>query len=594
MRLRRRLRIFRMVAEKSRDGLLLQHHDATILWCNQAYCDLLGRPRDFWIGKKPQKWVIPPEICPSDAEIEAFRFDQGGQDFQELPTMQNIRADGSRFWAQMSLSYVQRRRQDPLVVLSIRDVTEQVERAEALTEAKAELERAVNHDALTGLANRRKLVAHLDRALGQARVAGRRIGLIHVDLDKFKGINDTHGHAAGDAVLMAAAKALSEGLGKGDLAARIGGDEFILVLQSATTPDALERAAERLLKAVAQPVVWEDRRLHYGASLGLVMSDPATQSGEELVQCADFALYEVKARGRGDYAIYDGSLLRKQRDQQELADDLTEAVRGGDLHFHFQPIVDQAARSVVGIETLTRWHHADRGLTMPAKFLPTAQEIGLVEELDFAAMRAAFRAHDRLRQAGHAGLGVSFNASFQTLANTELVGRLTWEADARDVPHHELTVEILETVLVTEGVKDAQIVQQIGALSQAGFGTMLDDFGTGYAGLAHLARLQVGGIKIDHSLVNTMLTDQSSDVIVRSVLSLAQELGLEVIAEGVEAAEIAERLVAMGCRKMQGFGIARPMRLGAVLDWIPSYEAGEVALATGETRLRRRMGGKTR
>ncbi|CUH77249.1 Cyclic di-GMP phosphodiesterase Gmr [Tritonibacter multivorans] len=572
----RDLRAFKIVAEHANDGMLLQRMDGTILWCNPAYARLLGRPREFWIGKKPQKWVFPPEICPSDAEIAAFRYDPEGAYFREFTIYENLRGDGSRFHSQFSLAAVDVAGEQ-MVVLSCRDVSEEVAQTKALERALSQLEQAVNFDALTGLANRRKLLDVLETALAQTEASGAKLGLIHVDLDKFKAINDTHGHAAGDAVLVQAAAALRACLRPSDLAARIGGDEFIVVLPHlGAVPDQLEMIARRILDHMTTPFQWCGIELSYGASLGLATAAPGDDP-EELIQKADFALYEVKASGRGDFLYFDAALDDKKTEQKELSDALTLAIRDGQLLFHYQPVVSLKDARIVGVETLVRWHHPERGLVTPAKFLPLAADIGLLTQLDETALAAAITARQTLSRAGFDQMHVSFNASLQSLADPQLVDRMTWAADAADLDQHQLMVEILETAfLPTKGserlLEGADVRQQISRLCAAGFDVLLDDFGTGYAGLSHLARLDVTGVKVDRSLVAEMGHSTSAAQVLSAVVDLACKLEMMVIAEGVEDAGQARVLHQAGCHLAQGYAFSPPLPLPDLLDWLPQYD----------------------
>jgi len=564
---------FEIVAQHSNDGIVLQRADATILWCNDAYCQIMGRDPAFWIGKRPQKWVFPPDLCPTDEEIEAFRYDDG-RELGALLVQENMRADGSRFWNQTSVSAVpgvldgQR-----LFVLTCRDVTEQVEREAALAMANDKLEQAVNYDALTGLANRRKLMAFFEEALLQANRRSHEVGVLHIDLDKFKEINDTHGHAAGDAVLIDAAEKLQRLRPIKGLAARLGGDEFIMLMPNLLRADQLTQIAQDFLKAVADGCYWNGIRLNYSASLGLAVSTEKCRSSEELINRADFALYEAKSKGRNTFMMYDAPLARTHVEKKRLAADLAQALRHDELTFHFQPIVNLRDKRVEGFETLARWHHPQRGLVNPAQFINVAHEMGLLEDLDMNAMRAAIAAKQELRKCGFADLYASFNASFQTLRNDALVESMTWAIDAADFPRHQLVAEVLETVIIDDPSQDVTVAQQIARLQEAGFRARLDDFGVGHAGLAHLAQLNVHGIKIDRSLIRQIGSDATAERIVKAILTLANDLQIDVVAEGVEDAEIAQHLVDEKCASMQGYGIAYPMPLPDLITWLQDFEA---------------------
>ncbi len=565
-------RLLKTVAEKSNDGLLLQRMDGTIIWCNAAFCKTFGRSRDFWIGKKPQKWVYPKDKCPSDEEIENFRYDLNAPDFHGFTVRDNIDAQGNRFWNQLSLNAVDMGEVDPVIVLSCRDISEQVQRERALSAAKDRLELAVNYDSLTGLANRRKLMVYLKDALIQANENKTCVGLIAVDLDKFKETNDTHGHAAGDAVLMDAARILGESVSDACLAARTGGDEFVLVVPNVRTASPLRAVAKDILSKVLKPVLWEGKSLNYGASIGLAVSQPGQLDSEELIQKADFALYDAKNRGRGTYSIYDSTLQREHVQQKRLAEDLAHVIRSHGMEFHFQPIIDLASMSVCGVETLARWNHPKRGVITPIEFLAIAEDIGLLQDVDMAAMQAALNTYAVIRDMGMEDVYVSFNASFQTLSKSDLVDALKWETANADIPPSGIAVEVLETVLIGDEATESDVACHIQELVAAGFHTRLDDFGTGYAGLKHLAQLETQGIKIDRSLIRSILVDEASDIIVRAIMRLARSLRMDVIAEGVEDIQIAQKLKGYGCTAIQGFVVARPMPLEELKHWLVEFE----------------------
>ncbi len=573
-RLKGSYQILRIVAENAKDGVLLQEMDGTILWCNESYAEMLGRPRKFWIGRKPQKYVYPPEICPSDQEIEDFCYDIDDPTFDKFVMRQNQRADGTLFWNQISQSAVKLDTERTVVVTSCRDVTEQVKREEDLARAKGKLEVAVNSDALTGLANRRKLNSFLDACLHNPARLQKPVGVIHIDLDKFKTINDTHGHAAGDAVLLHASAALRRALIETDMAARIGGDEFIVVRPDLNSDEELVDLANKIFKVLTKPFEWNGITLSYSASLGLAVSDNTTTRAEQLIQNADVALYEVKANGRGTFSVFDDELKKKHDSKQGLAEDLSRAITEGSLDFHFQPIVDLSNFRIAGIETLARWTHPEHGVVSPEDFIPLAEEIGLLVELDLSAARAAVAACSRLKKVFRDYPYVSFNASFETLSTPNLQEQLIWQADAFEVPHDRICIEILETVFLGEDAANSNIALQISQLMAAGFRTRLDDFGVGYAGLSHLAQIKVDGIKIDRTLIRTLNTDPTTDAIVRAILGLAQELELDVIAEGVSDVDVVRKLRAYRCNGAQGFGFGRPMPLNKLIAWIDAYQPG--------------------
>lgn len=554
-----------------KDGVIIQDMDGHILWSNAAYCRISGYRFEEIVGRKPQEFIIPFHLRPSAEEIANFRFDSSLPLYKGFEIIQNQRKNGELFWAQLSFGFYSVP-EGERVIITTRDITEQVEAQEDLARAKADLERAVNFDALTGLANRRMLMDYLSDCLARAGEEQSRVGLLHVDLDRFKEINDTHGHAAGDAILQHAATTMTSSLEQQGLAARIGGDEFVLVVPGIESFADIEDVAQAMLLNTVKPVEWEGRQLSYGYSIGAALSEDDLGAGQDLIQKADFALYEAKANGRGRWALYNASLKRKHNAQKGMAADLIRSVKDDQLEFYFQPIMRLTDRRIAGVETLVRWRHPRKGLLMPTEFLGLAEEIGFLEELDLAGMRAAVHASRHITDLGYDDVYVSFNASTHVLADETLVEEMLWATGELDVDPARIAVEVLETVFLEDDMAESQVALQIRKLSEAGFITLLDDFGVGFAGLSHLGHLEVTGLKIDRSLVKDITSKQSDLVIVKAILQLARDLGLRVVAEGAEDERAADLLARFGCEFVQGYFLARPMPLEELSDWMLGFE----------------------
>lgn len=561
----------RLLSEHINDGVIIQDIQGHVLWANRAFERISGYPFAEIAGRKPQEFMLPADRQLSAKEIEDFRYDPSNALFKGFEIVQNRRKSGALYWAQLSFGFFHSVKGDRVIV-TVRDVTDQVSAQHALSRAKSELEKAVNCDALTGLANRRRLMEFLAANLGNTGAAGRQTGLLHIDLDRFKEINDTYGHAAGDAVLRHAAAAMQRHTGSEGLAARIGGDEFIIVMTDVAGPQDMERLAEGLISDIAQPVIWDGRHLSFGYSIGMALCDGATHCGQELIQRADFALYEAKARGRGCWVMYTAELQRKHRARKGIAEDLVRALQEYGLDFQFQPIVDLHTQRVAGIETLARWRHPKKGNIPPNEFLPIAEEMGLLQNLDRAAMKAAALALKRIAALGFDDVYVSFNASTHALADSRLIEDMVWTAAELRIEPSRLAVEVLETVFFAPEASATQVATHIKQVRAAGFMALLDDFGVGYAGLAHLGQLDVSGLKIDRSLVGRITTERAESVIVRAILQLARDLGMTVVAEGVEDAETVAALVADGCALAQGYHFARPMPLDRLETWMGSRQ----------------------
>lgn len=555
---------YRLVSESVSDGLVIQSLDGRIIWANPAFCRMTGQRLDNIIGRKPQHFVFPPDLRPPEDEIEAFRYDPE-RDHLGLLRKRNIRADGTEFWNELSISFRAGLDGQMLALLCCRDVTDQVAREQQLRDASARLEHEASHDALTGLANRAAL---LDFAAGACRSAEGRLGILHVDLDRFKDINDTHGHSAGDAVLIHVAHALSDAIRTGDMAARLGGDEFVIACPGLNSLEDLRAIGDRISARIAEPCHWADRVLTITASIGADLAPAGAVDVEGLFQRSDFALYEAKRAGRDQLAAYDEGVHDRYVQTQELAADLRAAIRDKTLGFAFQPILDLATGTICTLETLVRWNHPRAGPLSPGAFLPLAEDLGLMADVDFLAMEAALDLKARLTVLGHAGLTVALNASSSLLAHPDFPPRLAQGMAERGLNPAEIGIEVLETVMFeAPGSKDLA-TELISVLRGRGHPVMLDDFGVGYAGLAHLANLEVSGIKIDLSLVQAAKTDPTSVQILESLIELCSKLGITSVAEGVDTVWMATRLQDMGCSRLQGWWLSPALPAEGIIDWL--------------------------
>lgn len=560
---------YRIATEHANDGLVIQNMDATIVWANPAYCRIMGRELDEMIGRNPLEFALASRDRPPKSAIRSFRYDPDDPEFRRLELVRNQRKDGTLFWNQISFAFhtsAATGKQQAIVVC--RDVTEQIEQEEKLIEARNRLAHEATHDSLTGLANRAELIRFADAALVQAKANGARVGMLHVDLDRFKEVNDTHGHAAGDALLKHAAAQLSANLRRGDLVARVGGDEFVVVCLGLTSLEDLRAVATKLGRALAAVYDWNDRVLAARASIGAALSGPDCTSPDDLLTHSDFALYEAKRGGRSRVEVYDEALSRRHVNQVKRAADLSHAVGDNAMTHFFQPKMDLRTGRISGVETLVRWDHPTEGMIAPADFLPLAEDLGIMGELDLCSMSGALEMKRFLARTGHRDMTVAFNASADLLAHPDFINRLVWGVESGGLRREQVVIEVLETTVLGDPSDLSSGAAVIRDLRAAGFQVMLDDFGIGYAGLAHLAQLEVTGVKIDQSLVKNMLTDAASAKIVGTIVELGNTLGLTVVAEGVETREMAQRLKRLGCQFIQGYWLSRPLPRDALVEWL--------------------------
>jgi diguanylate cyclase (GGDEF)-like protein len=421
----------------------------------------------------------------------------------------------------------------------------------ALTDARTvEAMREAYRDPLTGLPTRVLFLERLERSLSERE----QLVVLFIDLDRFKAVNDSLGHRAGDELLTEAAARIKETLRGSDLAARLGGDEFAVLLDAAFVDDAC-RVAERIAARVGEPFVIGGRTVYIGASVGVAPCAGDGISAAELVSNADVAMYQAKKAGSGRVVVFEPDMLTAVVTQLDLQVDLKNALAGNQFHVNYQPIVRLDTGEFAGVEALLRWRHPSRGLVPPDVFIPIAEEIGLINELGRWVLTAAVTELALLRRS-QPELTVSVNFSPRELADPALVSRVVDALATAELPGSALTVELTETALMTD---PALAMRHLRSLKEHGVRISLDDFGTGYSSLSYLRQFPVDQLKIDRAFVAGVCESAEGRAVVKAVIDLACALHLQVVAEGIEDAEQADLLLSMGCLLGQGYHLHRPM-----------------------------------
>jgi diguanylate cyclase (GGDEF)-like protein len=407
------------------------------------------------------------------------------------------------------------------------------------------------HDLLSGALNRTSLHEVLALSIEQARHAGTELAVFYIDLDRFKDVNDSLGHAVGDEVIRCTAERMRGLLRRGDHFARLGGDEFAIVAHGLRSRAEVQALADRVLDSLAQPLALGPRTVNVGASVGVAMLDGGVVDREDLLHKADLAMYRAKADGRGRCSIYDEQLDGRLRERRELVRDLHAAVGTGQLFPHYQPIYGRDAQSLRGYEALLRWRHPQRGMVAPAEFVPLAEDCGLIEEIGRWVLHQACREAAQWSEP----LWVSVNLSVAQLERGDLVDAVAGALAASGLAAARLNLEITESMLMTH--RDAT-VRSLDGLAALGVRVVMDDFGTGYSSLAYLWRFRFDKLKIDRSFVAELSAGSRAHTVVRSIVSLAHSLGVSVTAEGIETPAQLELLRSEGCDELQGYLLARP------------------------------------
>ncbi|MGO9080632.1 MAG: putative bifunctional diguanylate cyclase/phosphodiesterase [Streptosporangiaceae bacterium] len=420
-----------------------------------------------------------------------------------------------------------------------------------------------HHDELTGLCNRKLLVRQAGEALETAAAASGRAGFLLLDLDRFKEVNDTLGHAAGDRLLRVVASRLTRSVRPGDVVARLGGDEFAVLLPSVPEISAAGEVAARLHAALAEPVRLDGMSLEIEASIGIALYPDDATGFDVLMQRADVAMYLAKERRSGIERYVAGS-DRNSPARLALLGDLRRGLDQRQLELHFQPKVSLTDRSTIGMEALVRWHHPARGLMAPEQFIPLVEQSYLMRDLTAAVVDMTLAQAALWWQDGMP-VQVSLNVAARDLMDATLPETVSRALSRHQLPPEALLLELNERALTAEPARAATNAE---TLARLGVCLSLDDFGTGYSSLIRLKRLPVSEVKIDSSFVGRMLASPDDEVIVRSVVELVRALGIRSVAEGVESAETATALRAMGCMAAQGWHFSRPLNAVAATAWL--------------------------
>ncbi len=415
---------------------------------------------------------------------------------------------------------------------------------------EAKIAHMAHHDVLTGLPNRALFGSKMQEAL--ARVArGEIIAVFHLDIDRFKTINDTLGHSIGDAVLRAVTDRLLHCVRETDMIARLGGDEFAIIQTAVKNPDQVTLLAQRIVQSIGEPMMIEGHNLVAGASIGIAMAPTDGEHAEDLLQKADLALYRAKAEGRGVFRFFEPEMDIKMRERRALERHLRIAINQNQFELLYQPLVNIESGRIICLEALLRWRHPERGLVSPMEFIPLAEETGLIVPIGEWVL------HEACREAANwpGGIHVSVNVSPAQFKSPNLVQTIALALSNAGLPPGRLDIEITESVLMLESSSILATLNQIKGL---GVGIAMDDFGTGYSSLSYLRSFPFDKIKIDRSFIRDLANNDDCLAIVKAVTTLGESLGMSTIAEGVETQEQHEKLRAQGCDAVQGYLISPP------------------------------------
>ncbi len=445
-------------------------------------------------------------------------------------------------------------------------------RALALEESNARIEHVANHDYLTGMPNRRLLDRRLAELLADKSVST--LAVLHLDLDQFKQINDSHGHAAGDAVLRAASLRILAAIPPDGMAARVGGDDFVIVLVNFAGLDALTAIVEDVQRRLRKKIRFGQEMLQSGASIGVSWSND--KRARNLLAESDLALYQAKKLGRNRIEFFSRQLQDDLRGKRRLAEDLAQALEQGEIIPHYQVQLDARSREITGLEALARWNHPEKGLLAPGVFLRVADEYGLSADIDAAILQRALEDRLAWQAAGCKVPRIAVNISPGRLADPALLDKLRRLA----IPPGAIVFELVETIFLDDC--DEKFLANIDLIKQMGIDIEIDDFGSGHASLIGLVRLKPKRLKIDRQLVTDVVESAEQRRVVGSIVEIAKALDVEVIAEGVETEAHAVTLSRLGCDSLQGFALGYPSS---------AADTGSLLAATGHDDKSRSVAG---
>ena len=428
--------------------------------------------------------------------------------------------------------------------------------AEQVQTAKIELDHLAHHDVLTGLPNRTLLYDRLAQAITQARRSGKQLAVMFMDLDRFKHINDSLGHTVGDQLLQSMSRRLLGCVRQSDTISRLGGDEFVALLPDIDHPEDAALSAQKMLIAIALPHLINQHDLHIGASIGISIYPEDGLDAETLIKHADTAMFHAKDNGRNTYAFFEQEMTARAIARQSIEASLRLALERQEFVLHYQPKINLLSGTIVGIETLVRWQHPQRGLLEPAQFVPIAEDSGLILPLGRWVLREACLQTRAWQDAGLPPITVAVNTSAPEFRAGDFLEYLRATLEESRLEPRYLELELTESILMRDAASADSVLH---ALADLGVKLAVDDFGTGYSSLSYLQQFPINTLKIDQSFVSRITRNPDDAAIVSAVINMAKALRLRVIAEGVETAEQAAFLLAQHCDEGQGYFFGRPV-----------------------------------
>jgi diguanylate cyclase (GGDEF)-like protein/PAS domain S-box-containing protein len=571
---------YKALIDQANDGIVIvDSHSHQVLYTNPAFLGRLG-----YTNEEAQSLTLTDIFADRDATPESVLSRLIEADSQMALTMQQRCKNGSFFDTEVRCNALDVDGRDVLAFVT-HDVSLRRKAEQQLIENQQRLDKMAHHDQLTGLPNRHYLTAFLPQAIEEAKAARTMLGVVFLDLDRFKHINDTRGHETGDKLLQEVAGRLRTCVRDSDVVIRMGGDEFVVVFRNVKNYDEVTLGAGRIIETLNRPIIIDGHSLQTTGSVGVSLYPRDGANMIELLKHSDTAMYQAKDRGRNNVQMFSHAMNRKLKHRVAVEASLREALRLKQLDVHYQPFVNLVTRKIVGLEALMRWSHPVHGMIPADQFIPVAEETGLIVPMGNFVLHRTLQTMSAWRKAGIPLVPVSLNVAPAQLQRGELQSTISTLLKSHNLRPEMLQLEMTERAVFDSHSPAGENRQDsMARLRDLGIKIAIDDFGTGYSSLSYLKNWRVDALKIDRSFVRDLVTDSSDLAIVSAIIAIARHLHIEVIAEGIEAYQQVEILRRLGCSVGQGFLFARPMPADEILkllrnDAEPAKEEEEDMLA---------------
>ncbi len=556
----RKLRIAAHVFESSGEAIMVNDKDNCILEVNSAFTRLTGYTLTEVKGKNPK--LLSAGRTGKEVYLAMWQSIREHNFWQG--ELWDRTKDGRVYPKFLSISVVRNAYNDiEFFIGSFTDISERKAAEESIA-------RLAHYDTLTGLFNRFSLQSRLAQAVTRAKREKRLLAVLFIDMDRFKSINDTLGHAVGDALLVEVARRLRENMRESDIAARFGGDEFVAVLTEVENRAAAEAVAYKILRSLGSTYQIGEHKLHSSPSIGLAFFPDDAENIDVLMKNADISMYYAKEHGRNNVQIFSKDMNDQANVRVQMERDLQVALAESQFELHYQPQLDARNGRITGFEALVRWHHPNDGMVLPAKFIPLAEETGLILPISDWVMGEACRQLRLWRDMGFADIKIAVNIPAQRLRSPSLLVNVALILEKHGLKGVDLELEVTESVAMSE--PEASI-GQLNALRIMGVSLSIDDFGTGYSSLSYLKLLPVHTLKLDQSFVRDIETDKNDASICVATITMAHNLGLHVVSEGVETEAQRDFLVGQGCDYLQGYLFSRPVPAAEATAFLQAHTA---------------------